>query len=459
MAGRILLVEDDRSLSTVLQFALKEKGYSVELAVDGEAGLTGLRRGDLNLALLDLNLPRLSGLDILRHWSQWPGDRPAVIVITANGTVESAVEAMKLGAVDYLVKPFSMDELVLRVERAFAGQHLKAENRSLRRELNIVADLKNFVGQSARFRDMLALLRQAADSEATVILTGESGTGKELAARFLHAQSRRADGPFVVVNCAAIPEMLIESELFGHVKGAFTGATGDHVGKFERAGSGTIFFDEIGELKLSLQAKLLRAIQEREVERVGGTKPIPVNVRIVAASNMDLKKAVAAKQFREDLFYRLNVVPVTLPPLRERLDDLPILVAHVLTKLGRPEVSLNPDALAVMKRHRWPGNVRELEHALERGLVLLGSQAVITPELLPDEIRHPAPAATPPAQHGGGVTLPEDGLVLEDVEKNLLEQALSRTEGNQTKAAELLGLTRATLIYRMEKFGLKSKPS
>ncbi len=452
MAGRILLVEDDRSLATVLSLTLKEKGYSVEHVMDGESGATALLRGGLDLALLDLNLPKLSGLDVLRRLVQSPGEHPAVVVITANGTVESAVEAMKLGAADYLVKPFSMDELTLRVERARERQQLKTENRALRRQLNAAASPDHFVGQSRTFRETLALLRQVADSDATVLLTGESGTGKELAAQFLHAHSRRADGPLVVVNCAAIPETLIESELFGHVKGAFTGAVGDHAGKFERAGGGTLFFDEIGELKPSLQAKLLRAIQEREVERVGGTKPIPVDVRLVAATKGDLKEAVAGKRFREDLYYRLNVVPVVLPPLRERLEDLPLLAAHVLKKLGVPEVTLAPEALALMKNYRWPGNVRELEHALERAVVLRSSRTVITPDLLPDEIRRPSGAAS-------SVTLPESGLVLEEVEKSLLEQALARTDGNQTKAAELLGLTRATLIYRMEKFGLKSKSS
>jgi len=451
MPATALIIEDDRSLATVLGLTLKDCGFTVEHAADGVTGAARLSAGGIALALLDLNLPGKHGLDVLRDLAATAGqaDRPAVIVMTATGSVASAVEAMKLGAADYLVKPFSMDELTLRADRVRKAERLLAENRDLRSRLGAATPRERLVGSRAAFRAAVATLTQAAGSDATVLITGESGTGKELAARLVHAVSPRADGPFVVVNCAAIPESLIESELFGHVKGAFTGAVSDHAGKFERAQGGTLFFDEIGELHPALQAKLLRAIQEREIERVGGTRPVAVDVRLVAATNTDLMEAVAAKRFREDLYYRINVVTVALPPLRERPDDLPALATYLLGTLGRPEVTLAPEALARLRAHRWPGNVRELEHALERAVVLLAPEArVITADLLPTEVRDPRRATAP-------FELPDGGLRLDEVERSLLEQALARTAGNQTRAAALLGLSRATLIYRMEKFGLK----
>jgi two-component system NtrC family response regulator len=451
MTAVALIIEDDQSLATVLGMTLKDSGFSVESVTDGLAGAARLKAGGIALALLDLNLPGRHGLEILRDLAADPArdDRPAVIVMTANGSIASAVEAMRLGAADYLVKPFSMDELTLRADRVRRTGQLLAENRELRARLGAATPRDRLVGSSPSFRAALDTLTQAAASEATILITGESGTGKELAARLVHAVSPRAEGPFIAVNCAAIPEALIESELFGHVKGAFTGAGADHAGRFERAQGGTLFFDEIGDLHPALQAKLLRAIQEREIERVGGTRPIPVDVRLVAATNMDLRDAVAAKRFREDLYYRLHVVTVTLPPLRERRDDLPALAAYLLHKLGRPDATLAPETLARLHAHRWPGNVRELEHALERAVVLLGRDArVITPDLLPAEVGGSGTGRMP-------FELPDEGLKLEDVERSLLEQALARTAGNQTRAAALLGLSRPTLIYRMEKFGLK----
>ena len=454
MKPRLLIVEDDASLATVLAYALTEQGWAVERAADGDAGAARLAAEGFDLALVDLALPGRSGLEVLRAAAAGAPPRPIVIMMTAHGSIESAIEAMKLGAADYLIKPFSMEELALRVGRARDQRELKAENAELRRRLRAAFRPEDFVGRSPRFLETLALIRQAAESEATVLLTGESGTGKELAARCLHALSRRAEGPFVVVNCAAIPAALIESELFGHLKGAFTGALAAHTGKFERAAGGTLFLDEIGELAPDLQAKFLRAVQEREVEPVGGTRPVPVDVRLVAATNTDLRAAVAAGRFREDLFYRLNVFPIPLPALRERLDDLPLLAAHCLKQAGRSDVSLAPATAEALRAHRWPGNVRELAHALERALVLIGPRTTITPDLLPPEVR--GAVGTPlKASHVAGIALPERGIPLEDVERSLLTQALERTGGNQTRAAALLGLTRATLIYRMGKFGLK----
>jgi two-component system NtrC family response regulator len=453
---RILVIEDDASLATVLRVALEGKGYAVDAVADGRRGWEALKRGGASAAsavdavLLDLALPGMTGMEILGELARAGGERPPVVVMTAHGSVESAVGAMKLGAAHYLVKPFDMDEMAVVLERAIEVGRVRSENRQLRGRLREFFRPGDFVGESASFRAALDVLRQAAGSEATVLLVGESGTGKELAARSVHALSPRADGPFVAVNCAAVPESLMESELFGHVRGAFTGAVSDHEGRFERAGGGTLFLDEIGEMPAPMQAKLLRAVQEREVERVGGTRPVPVDVRIVAASKTDLKEAVARGAFREDLYFRINVIQVRMPPLRERRDDLPLLCRHFLERRGRGDVSVEPAVLELFARHNWPGNVRELEHVLERALVLLGDRRTIGPDLVPEEVRVPG---APPA----AFALPEGGIVLEDLERRLIEAALDRTGGNQTRAADLLGLTRATLIYRMEKYGIGGK--
>ncbi len=451
MPPRALIVEDDASLARVLTFTLKDRGYAVDHVGDGAAGAARLLAEAFDLVLLDLNLPGLPGLEVLGRIPAGP-DRPAVVVMTANGAIETAVEAMRRGADDYVVKgPEFHRELPARVDHALVRRALARENRELKRRLDATAPDGGLVGSAPAWAKAVALLRQAAESEATVLITGESGTGKELAARRIHALSRRADGPFVTVNCAAIPETLVESELFGHVKGAFTGAAQDHAGRFERASGGTLFFDEIGDLPLPAQAKLLRAVQEREIERVGSTVPVPVDLRLVAATHRNLRTLTDAGRFREDLWFRLNVLTVALPALRDRADDLPALVAHFLRVHGRPDVALTPPALAALRTHRWPGNVRELGHAIERALVLLGRGTQLTPDLLPDDVRTGGDTATAAA-----FALPTDGVDLEDVERGLIEQALRRTGGNQTKAAALLGLSRATLIYRMEKFKLKS---
>jgi len=444
---RVLIVEDDKSLATILRLTLEERGFIVELCADGKTGSEKIAQGGFSAALLDLGLPGMTGLEILRGLPNPPGERPAVVVMTANGTVQTAVEAMKLGAVDYLVKPFDMDELVIVLERALEVRGLRAENVRLKRQLGDFFRPGDFIGESRVFLDAYAMLKQAAGTDVTVLLYGESGTGKEIAARAVHALSVRSGGPFVAINCAAIPESLMESELFGHMKGAFTGAIADHQGKLEQASGGTLFFDEIGEMPPAMQAKLLRAIQEREVERVGGIRPIPVDVRIVSATKVDLKEAVSRGRFREDLYFRINVLQVRMPSLRERKEDIPSLCRHILSKLGRADVALDADAMKVLDRYYWPGNVRELEHALERALVLLSGRPSIGADLFPDEVRQ---GGTPPAPF----SLPEGGLVLEDLERRLIEQALERAEGNQTRAATLLGLTRATFIYRMEKYGL-----
>ncbi len=446
----ILIVEDDANLAAVIAMTLRDEGHSVARVGDGQAGMERLLEGNTDLALLDLQLPTTSGLDILRTLAG-RAERPAVVVVTACGTVETAVEAMKLGAADYLVKPFGMDQLVLVVARVLECQKVRAENAALRRLLDESA-LAGLVGASPPFRHALDTLRRAAASDSTVLLRGETGTGKDVAARALHAMSPRAGGAWVAVNCGAIPEALVETELFGHVKGAFTGALTDHKGKVERAAGGTLFFDEIAELPACSQVKLLRFLQEREIERVGGGKAVRVDVRIVAATHRDLREEVKAGRFREDLFYRLAVIEVVLPALRDRLEDLPALAAHALKRLGRPEATLSVEALAALKAYQWPGNVRELQHVLERALVLLQRRDRITPEVLPALVR------TMPARSDGGFRLPPTGVVVEDVERSLLEQALERTGGNRTRAAQLLGLSRSALLYRIEKHQLDGHP-
>jgi two-component system NtrC family response regulator len=390
----------------------------------------------------------MSGIEVLRKVQEQAPGLP-VIVITAYGTIESAVEAMKQGAFDYVTKPFNREELRLTLERALKLRRLETENTRLREEVVEKYRFEGIIGTSDKLQAVLDMAGRVAGSDASVLITGESGTGKELIARAIHYTGSRATGPFVALNCAAIPENLIESELFGHVKGAFTGAVKDKEGKFELADGGTIFLDEIGELRIDLQAKILRALQERTIDRVGGAKPAQVNVRVLAATNRDLEREVKAGNFREDLYYRLSVITLQVPPLRERRDDIPLLAEHFLRKYNRDAVSLAPDALAALSAYGWPGNVRELENAIERASVLRRG-ATITVSDLPDKLSG--------ARRGVEdiiLNLPEDGISLEELEKNLILKALEMHKGNQTRAAEYLRITRPTLIYRMEKYGLR----
>jgi two-component system NtrC family response regulator len=447
----ILIVDDDAGQRRILEFWLKEEGYAVVTAADGVAGLEAFENKSPALVISDIRMPGLSGLEMLGRIKAVSPDTP-VILITAFGTVSDAVDAMKLGAADYVLKPVNPDELKLYVQRALEHQQLVVENRYLRDFADTTFRFENIVGASKKMRDIFDVSVQVSRRDSTVLLTGESGTGKELLAKALHQNSLRASKPFITVNCGAIPENLIESELFGHRKGSFTGALADRTGKFESANQGTVFLDEIGELPINLQVRLLRVIQEREIDKIGYPKPIPINVRIIAATNRNLRAQIEDGQFREDLFYRLSVVTIELPPLRERRDDIPLLLQHFLKKhcerYQLPIPSPAEDALDVLTRYEWPGNVRELENAIE-SLVVLGKSDVIRSEDLPAHIRNARSRIS-----AISLKLPDEGISLEDIEKEIIVQALEKHQGNQTRTARYLNISRKTLIYRMEKFGL-----
>ena len=448
--AKILIVDDDASLRRVLEYNLAEEGYSVATAASGEEALELLGRSPFDLMVTDIQMSGISGMELLARVRR---DTPEtqVIVITAFGTIEMAVEAMKGGAFEYVTKPFNRDELKLVVRKALRVQNLERDNVRLRREVSKRFEVKNIIGDSEPMQQVFRLIEKVADTTAPVLITGDSGTGKELVARALHYGSARAERPFLAVNCAAIPRELLESELFGHKKGAFTGAIRDKKGKFEEAHGGTLFLDEIGDLPIELQAKILRALQEMEVTPVGPNDIIRVDVRILAATNRDLESRIEEGAFREDLYYRLAVVPIHVPSLRERSEDIPLLVVHFLQALapGQP-VSVTREALAALQRYRWKGNVRELENTLER-LLILREGDTLGLEALPEKIRNPPGEDTP---GGFSFCFPPEGIGLEEAERALISEALRRTGWNQSRAAQLLKVPRHILLYRMEKFGI-----
>ncbi len=472
MTGRrVLVVDDEESVRWALTRALEGAGYQVELAGDGQSGSTAAENPDVDLVLLDVRLPGRDGLAVLGELRKRRPDLP-VIMMTAYGTLPVAVEAMKQGAYDYIGKPFDVDEVLLVVGKALEAQALAREVFQLRRQTEERFDLGGIVGGSPAMQQIFKAVARVAGTDLTVLLRGESGTGKELIARAVHENSRRQGRPFVPVNCAAIPRELLESELFGHEKGAFTGAAAARRGRFEQAEGGTVFLDEVGDMHLSLQTKLLRVLQERRIERLGGEGSIPVDVRIVAATNQDLEGAVSLRSFREDLFYRLNVVTIHLPPLRDRREDVPGLVTHFLTAFAReqqvaPKV-FSPDALELMALYRWPGNVRELENVVKRAAALTPTTLVLS-DHLPDAVRTGAGTEEAAA---GTHAFPLDWMRAEIarlrdtldghlhahfvacVERPLLALVLRRTGGNQVKAAELLGINRNTLRKRIKELGI-----
>jgi two-component system response regulator PilR (NtrC family) len=453
----ILVVDDERSMREFLEILLGRLGHTVATA-DGLAAATArLAGGDVDLVITDLRLGNESGLDVLRA-AKAAGPATEVVMVTAFATTENAVQAMKLGAYDYLLKPFKVDELKLVVGKALERRALLAENRVLRHQLGPrAARDPELIGSSAAIEEIRAMVARVAAAPTTVLLSGESGTGKEVVARAIHGAGPRADRPFVAVNCGAIPEGLIESELFGHEKGSFTGATDRKAGLFEVAGSGTLFLDEIGELPQQLQVKLLRALQERRIRRVGGTTDLPFAARIVAATNRDLSAEVAAGRFREDLFYRLNVIQVRMPPLRERREDIPLFLAAFLQRfgieLGRPGLAFSPEAERLLLAHDYPGNVRELANVVERA-VTLAAGPEIDVAVLPPAIR----GAVAPVPAAGAAELPAQGMDLQahldGIERVILEQALARAGGVKTDAARLLSLTFRSLRYRLAKYGI-----
>ncbi len=449
----ILIVDDERSMREFLEILLEREGHRVVDCASAEDALVALEHGDFDLILSDINMPGMSGFELLETLREHDSET-LVILITAHGSTESAVEAMKLGAYDYLTKPCSVDEIRVVVGKALEKLNLSTENTRLRREIEEHTPVPSLLGKSPKMEEVLRLVRRIAPTKTNILITGESGTGKELVARAIHALSDRGTKSFVAVNCGAIPENLLESELFGHVKGSFTGAVANKMGLFEVADHGTLFLDEIGELPLHLQVKVLRAIQDRTFKRVGGTQDIQVDVRILCATNRVLEDEVREGRFREDLFYRLNVIEVHLPALRDRRDDIPELVRFFVRKysqeLGKDVSEVAPEVLATLERYHYPGNVRELENVVERAVTLAQSRN-ITVECLPSTLTE-RPVAVPLG------AIPSDGLDLEqvlgDFEGGLLREALERSNGVKKNAAKLLGISFRSFRYRLEKLGI-----
>jgi DNA-binding NtrC family response regulator len=452
----ILVAEDKESMAQMLKDTLESEGYRVIFAKDGAEGVRYLKESRIDLVLTDLKLPGKDGIEILRT-SKEENQLVPVIIMTAFGSVETAVKAMKEGAFDFITKPFDIDHLLMLIRRALETQKVLTENILLKDEFASKLGLPRIIGKSGKITEVAQLVQKVALTKTTVLLLGESGTGKELFARAIHNLSQRRSYPFVPINCAAIPKNLLESELFGHEKGAFTGADAKKLGKFELADRGTIFLDEVGDMDFSLQSKLLRAIEESEIERIGGVKTIKVDVRIVAASNRDIEKAVEDKSFREDLYYRLNVFPIQIPPLKERKEDIPLLVEYFINKycleLKTTQKDISKDALNILMSYHWKGNVRELENTIERAIILCDGD-IVTPEHI---------ILTQRSVPGSAEQLLSEGT-LEDVAKRALKiaetqrivEALRKTRGNKSKAAEILRVSYKTLLTKIKEYGIES---
>ena len=451
MSTSILVIEDEDKLRRVLELQLRTAGFEVLQAGSAENGMKLADRADL--ILTDLKLPGMDGLELLNAIRRQNSNTP-VIIMTAFGTIEGAIEAMKAGAADFLLKPFSIDHLMAVIQKALEVRALRDENEKLREELGQRYEFDSIIGHSASMQEIFATITRVAPTRATVLLCGESGVGKDLIARAVHHHSPRANQPFVKINCTALPENLMESELFGYEKGAFTGANTTKPGKFEQADGGTVFLDEIGDVPPSVQVKLLRILQEREFERLGSNKTRHIDVRVLAATNVDLRAALEEGRFREDLYYRLNVMPLNIPSLRERKEDIPFLAEHFVRKLagdlGSQAVRISEAAIEKLMTYHWPGNVRELENVIERSLVLATGETLEPPDIRLDT----APRA-PRAASASEYALPE-GLTLDEYEQAIIREALKRSSGNKSQAARLLGLTRNALRYRLTQMGLEA---
>jgi DNA-binding NtrC family response regulator len=452
MSCSILVVDDEKAQRDILDTILSREGYRCVTAGSGQDALDRLKNDEFDLILTDLKMQGMSGMELLEKVLE-QDPQQCVIIMTAHGTIDSAVEATRKGAFNYLEKPLDREHLLFTLKRACEHVALIRENSALHRKLDETASIQGIIGDHPKIKEVFRVVNKIAATSSTVLVYGESGTGKELVARAIHDRSPRNSKPFFAINCAAIPDALIESELFGHEKGSFTGANSRELGLFEAATEGTVFLDEIGEMNVSLQAKLLRAIQEKEIRRVGGKVNIPVDVRIIAATNRDLEGEIKKGQFREDLFYRLNVIRITLPPLRERGSDIVTLADFFVKKYavatGMPVTGISKSALKLLLNYSWPGNVRQLESIIERG-VLMAEGNSITPEDLPTEVHEPL---------SGGGTLPfdfpADGISFEELEKELIIKAMERADWIITKAAPLLRMSYKTLQYRLEKFGIE----
>lgn len=449
---KILIVDDEAVMRDTMSDWLLEKGFNVVSVISGMEAIEKVKTGSFNIAFVDMKMPGLDGLEVLRAMKRIDPET-AVVIMTAYATIETAIEAMKEGAYEYMIKPFSLDVVELIVKKIVKYQELVAENILLRKRLEEKVHLKNIIGKSPQMKEVLELVANIAETNSTVLIQGASGTGKEVIARAIHLKSRRRDMPFIAANCAAIPRELLESELFGHEKGAFTGATYTKKGRFEQADGGTLFLDEVGEMSLSAQVHLLRVLQEKEFRKVGGTELIKVDARIISSSNKDLEQAVKEGRFREDLFYRLNVIAIYLPKLNERKDDIPLLVDHLLTKYGlesgRGKKTMSPEAMALMMKHAWPGNVRELENVIERA-VILSKDIVIKPEYLPQIVKK-----EPQGDHRVFI----QDRSLEEMEKQYIYGVLRENNWNKSKSSRILGIERMTLYHKIKKYNLdKLKP-
>lgn len=449
---KILLVDDDDSLRRVLEFQLSQAGYMVEAASDGAAAMEMFANQEFDCLITDWRMPKMSGSQVVQQATTINNSVP-IIVITAFGDVDVAVEAMRGGAFDFITKPFNRQDILLTVEKSLKYGQALAENRRLRRQIHEAARIENVIGASDGMRQVFDLVERIAKTNVTVLIQGESGTGKELIARGIHFSGPRSHRPFVAINCAAIPETLIEAELFGYKKGAFTGAVTESKGKFEEASSGTLFLDEISAMPLSSQSRLLRVLQEQEITRLGETTPRKIDVRIIAATNENLEELIQENAFRDDLYYRLAVVPITIPPLRDRREDIPLLTEHFVAKSAAkhriPTPKIDRAVFNTFFKHPWIGNVRELENLVER-MVVLSTSDMLTLEDIPESVKSPA------SLNGGlWFSLPADPINLDEIECNIIRTSLERHDGNQSQTSKYLGITRSALIYRMQKYGLE----